>query len=566
MLKHTYQDKASKQKMIDGINKLANLVGVTLGAQGRNVVIETSLGEPQITKDGVTVSSNVNLINPLERLGANMVKHAAEKTAYNAGDGTTSSIVLAQSFINGYQKLLDEQDSRKDTDQSSKISPIEIKETMDKLTDEVLELIDKYAIQIDPKDTQMLKWVATISANNDKVLGDMIGDTYAKVGTKGAILVEEWSAPYTQVQEIEGIQFDNGYVSNKFITDEMTQSCTLENCHILLTNRKISRFDELKDNILIPLAERSIEENKNHSLLIVADDLEAPVLNTLILNKNAGKLNICVVKGPSYSENRRKILEDMSLIVDGQFCSQDSNYSVADLDMDSLGYCDKAVITAQTFTLIKPRGIEENKELIQRRIEIIEHEKETATTEWEVNRIDERIARLCAKMAIIKVGGVTQLQVKETKDRLDDAIKATKCALLEGVLPGGGSFLLRASRNLITVNDLSKPYSMALESLFLKMLNLISTAESKNKDIYLLNLDSGEMTSNDIFNFKTKKMENAFDNGIFDPAKVIKEVVRNASAVASAVIMTEGIIHDDIDVTEFKQQNQQFKGQNLMPE
>lgn len=555
--KGIYIGNIARTKLKRGVNKLGDAVRVTLGAKGRNVVIETSLGEPQPTKDGVTVAQNVILKDAVERMGAEMLKKAANKVVKKAGDGTTSTTCIAQRMVN----LLD--DALKNNDN---LNPVDLKEEIEKLTIKYNQWLESKSTKIDINSNDLNK-VAIVSANNDVELGNLIANTFKQVGKDGVILVDESQSHLTYSNLIEGVQYNRGYVSSQFITEESNKTTVLENTYILIMDKKLARLEEIKENILLPILE------ENASLLIICEDIEPQILNFLILNKKQGGLKICVVKTPSYGEHRFKLLEDMAIMTNGSLVSASNGITPLDLDLYDLGRADKVIVSEESFTLIGAKGLSnpDNYNEIQKRIVSIKADIESSISEFERDQMQERLAKLAAKVANLYVGGYTEMEIKEKKDRVDDAIRAVQCALAGGIMPGGGmaylGFILESN------GEAGKPSIMHFgnpvrNSLYHTARYIMSHSLYEPFKRILLNagedpdkrMDFLDLSGNNIFNVKTGKVEDAFEAGIIDPTIVAAEVVNNAVSVAMSILMTECVIVDETNVfDEYKDKNREWE-------
>ena len=482
-----YNDTARKS-LQNGINKLADAVKVTLGPKGRNVVIEQDYGAPHITKDGVTVAKAVYLEDPYENIGAELVRNVAAKTGTDAGDGTTTATVLAQSIVNEGLKNV-----------TAGANPLEIKRGIDKAVASVVQYIKEQSI---PVDYDILECVATISANNDPEIGKLIADAFRQVTTKGVITMESSQSTETYIQVVEGLRFDSSYLSPYFITNTDNNSCELEDPIILICNRKIDNIKEF-----LHVFQTCIE--KNRSILVIADDVDPDLLSTLIVNKINNGLKVCVVKSPFYK--RKEMLEDIAAVTGAKLCSEETPA------IKCIGGCEKATITKDYVTIINGKG---------------------DTTEYVKNLDGERAARLDGGVAVIYVGANSEIELAEKRDRIDDAICATRAAIEEGVVAGGGSTYLRSPRPLVG-GEQQIGVEIVFKALEAPLRQICKNAELP--DAVIVNKVK-ELPEGFGYNAKTDKYENLIASGILDPAKVARTALENAASVASMVLTTECII------------------------
>jgi chaperonin GroEL len=511
----------AREKLVQGINKLANAVTATLGPNGRNVLISNSHGIPQSTKDGVSVARVISLEDPIEELGAQLVKQAAIKTADGAGDGTTTSTLLAQEMVKeGLIHL------------NQGTNAVSIKRDIDKaIKDVILELQNNISEDISSQD--QLNQVATISSNNDPEIGELIATAMQKVGREGVVHIEESKSGDTYLETVEGMQFDRGYKSHFFVTDNNTMSCTLDNPYILIADK---RFQSVKE--LLPILEGV--GNQSRPLLIIAEDIDGEALATLIVNKMRGTIKVCAVKAPDFGERRKLILDDIATLTGGQVFSADKGMKLDKFSWDWFGQSRLVTITKDQTTIVDGKG---ESGAIQTRIEELQQQIEKTKTPFEQEKLQERLAKFIGGVAIIYVGGNTETEMKEKKDRVDDALQATKAAIEEGIVPGGGVALLYArneiqNRNTIGGNIVYK----ACSAPFTKIL---SNAGYDQMEIYSLinrlfdtrdNWRGYNLTSNEFVNMK--------NTGIIDPTKVTRCALQNAASVASTILLTEAVVVD----------------------
>ncbi len=512
----------ARHQLVEGIDKLADAVISTLGPNGRNVVIANEQGYPQSTKDGVTVAKSITLTDEVEEVGASMVKQAAIKTADVAGDGTTTSTLLAREMVKaGLQHL------------NNGANAVEIKRGIDRAVNEIVWSLRKNAEEISSED--QLEQIATISSNNDPETGKLIATAMDKVGRDGVVHIEESKTGETYLETVEGMQFDRGYKSHYFVTDNNTMSCGLDNPYILVADE---RFTQVKE--LLPILEGV--SNTNRSLLIIAEDIDQEALATLIVNKARGTLKVAAVKAPDFGDRRKLILEDIATMTGGQVFSKQKAMKLDKFSWEWFGEARTVNITKDQTTIIDGKG---SVDAVQTRIEEVQKQIEQAQTPFEIEKLQERLAKFTGGVAIIHVGGLTESEMGERKDRVDDALHATKAAIEEGIVPGGGSALLYA-RESIEVSDIGsgivyracgKPFEQILTNAG------YSSAESQMIGKYQL-VDSG----NDIwagYNLKTESIVNMKEAGIIDPAKVTRTALESASSVAGTILLTECVVVND---------------------
>ena len=517
----------ARKKLVNGIDKLSNAVTSTLGPNGRNVVISTNQGYPQSTKDGVTVAKNITLEDPIEELGAQLVKQAAIKTADGAGDGTTTSTLLAQEMVkNGLTHL------------NNGVNAVKIKREIDSAVKEVVKELRR-GISQDISSEDQLKQVATISANNDPEIGELIATAMQKVGREGVVYIEESKSGETYLETVEGMQFDRGYKSHYFVTDNNTMTCTLENALILIADK---RFTSIKE--LLPILENV--SNQNKSLLIVAEDIDGEALATLIVNKMRGTIKIAAVKAPDFGDRRKLILDDIAVLTGGEVFSTDKGMKLEKFDRNWFGEARLVTITKDQTTIVDGKGQSEG---IQARIEELQQQIEKAKTPFEQEKLQERLAKFVGGVAIIHVGGNTETEVKEKKDRVDDALQATKAAIEEGIVPGGGSALLYA-REVITNKDTvgGNIVFKACASPFMKILTNAGYEEMESYQVInnLFNIRDNWRG----YNLETQKFVNMKEAGIIDPSKVTRCALENAASVAGTILLTECTVVDKPEDTK----------------
>ena len=530
----------ARKKILSGINKLADAVTSTLGPNGRNVVY-TEFGEVRSTKDGVTVAKQIsNLEEPLEELGVQMIKQTSIKTANNAGDGTTTSTLLAQQMINEGISYLDKGSNA-----------VEIKRGIDAAVKEVVTCLRKEISQ-DISSATQLEQVATISANNDPEIGKLIATAMEKVGREGVVTIEESKTGETYLETVEGMQFDRGYKSHYFVTDNNDMTCTLEEPFILIADKKLN---QVKD--LLPLLEGVSTNGK--SLLIIAEDIDGEALSTLIVNKIRGTIKVCAVKAPDFGDRRKLILEDIATMTGGQVFSSEKGMKFDKFSWDWFGKARLVTVTKDQTTIVDGKG---DQTKIESRIEELQAQIEKSNTPYEKEKLQERLAKFIGGVAIIHVGGNSELEMKETKDRVDDALHATKAAIEEGIVPGGGSALLYA-REAVTQDRSELDSDMyigkrivykACSAPFMKILTNAGYSES---ECYGLINKMGETDSWSGYNLKTEVFVNMKEAGIIDPTKVTRNAIENAASIASTFLLTEAAI---IETNKDKKDNNEMGG------
>ena len=512
-----------RQKLVKGIDTLADAVVSTLGPNGRNVVIEKDMTSPQSTKDGVTVAKHIELKDPVENLGANLVREASVKTADKAGDGTTTSTLLAREMIKeGLEHL------------NNGANAVEIKRSIDDAVKTVTETL-REKISQDISSQDQLEQVATISANNDPEVGKLIATAMEKVGQEGIVHIEESKSGDTYLETVEGIQFDRGYKSHFFVTNNSTMTCTLEDPYILIADH---RFTTVKD--LLPILEGVSSTNK--SLLIIAEDIDNEALATLIVNKARGTLAVAAVKAPDFGDRRKLILEDIATMTGGQVYDKDKGMKLEKFSWDWFGQARTVTITKEKTTIIDGKG---NEELVNQRIDELTTQVDKAETPFEREQLQTRLAKLCGGVSIIHVGGYTETEMNEKKDRVDDALNATRAAIEEGIVPGGGAALLYARENIDAKDIGSRIVYKACGKPFEQILINAGTDEVNAQMLGKYKLvESGNDTWAG-YNLKTNEVVDMKKAGIIDPTKVTRVALENAASVAGTVLLTECVVVND---------------------
>jgi len=528
----------ARKKLVNGIDKLSNAVTSTLGPNGRNVVISNNQGYPQSTKDGVTVAKNITLEDPIEELGAQLVKQAAIKTADGAGDGTTTSTLLAQEMVkNGLVHL------------NNGVNAVKIKRDIDSAVKEVVKELRKEISQ-DISSEDQLKQVATISSNNDPEVGELIATAMQKVGREGVVHIEESKSGETYLETVEGMQFDRGYKSHYFVTDNNTMTCTLENPLILIADK---RFTSIKE--LLPVLEAV--SNQGKPLFIIAEDLDGEALATLIVNKMRGTIKVCAVKAPDFGDRRKLLLDDIAILTGGEVFSTDKGMKLDKFDWKWFGEARLVTVTKDQTTIVDGKG---QSERIQTRIEELQQQIEKAKTPFEQEKLQERLAKFVGGVAIIHVGGNTETEVKEKKDRVDDALQATKAAIEEGIVPGGGSALLYAREAITNANTVGGGIVWkACSAPFMKILTNAGYEEMESYQVInnLFNVRDNWRG----YNLETQKFVDMKQAGIIDPTKVTRTAIENAASVAGTILLTECTV---VDKPEDNKQDDMMAGMGGM--
>ncbi|UOD35154.1 chaperonin GroEL [Deferribacteraceae bacterium V6Fe1] len=515
----TFGDEA-RQAILRGVDKLANAVKVTLGPKGRNVVIEKKFGSPLVTKDGVTVAKEIELKDPIENLGAQMVKEVASKTSDVAGDGTTTATVLAQAiYREGMKNVV------------AGANPMELKRGIDKAVEAVVAKLKEISKPIQNK-TEIAQ-VGTISANNDKEIGDIIADAMDKVGKDGVITIEENKSTDTVLDVVEGMQFDRGYLSPYFVTNPDTMEAVLENAYILICEKKIT---SMKD--LLPILEQLAKQNAQ--FLIIAEDIEGEALATLVVNKLRGTLNCAAVKAPGFGDRRKEMLKDIAVLTGGQVISEDLGLKLDNVKLEDLGRAKKIVVDKENTTIVEGEGSSDD---IMARVNQIKKQIEETTSDYDREKLQERLAKLVGGVAVIKVGATTETEMKEKKARVEDALNATKAAVEEGIVPGGGVALIRARAaldNLKLVGDEQIGVEIIRKALEYPIRQIAENAGFEGSIV----VDKIVQNDNVAFGFNaaTEEYTNMIEAGVIDPTKVTRSALQNAASVSGLMITTEATI------------------------
>ncbi|MEO1437798.1 MAG: chaperonin GroEL, partial [Bacteroidota bacterium] len=513
----------ARSKLQSGINQLANAVKVTLGPKGRNVVIEKKFGAPAITKDGVTVAKEVELEEPVENMGAQMVKEVASKTADIAGDGTTTATVLAQAIVNAGMKNV-----------AAGANPMDLKRGIDKAVEKVIANLKEQSETIGD-DYSKIEQVASVSANNDNEIGKLIADAMKKVTKDGVITVEEARGTDTYVDEVLGMQFDRGYLSPYFVTNPDTMETEYENPFILIHDKKISNMQDL-----VPILEQAMQNGR--PLLIIAEDVDSQALGVLVVNRLRAQLKVVAVKAPGFGDRRKAMLEDIAILTGGTVISEEKGFKLENADISHLGTAEKITVDKDNTTIVNGAG---ETEMITARINQIKQQIDTTTSDYDREKLQERLAKLAGGVAVLYVGAATEVEMKEKKDRVDDALHATRAAVEEGIVPGGGVALVRAidALNGFEGSNADETTGIHIVKLALEApLRTISDNAGIDGSVVLLKVGEGEGAFG--FNARTETYEDLKAAGVIDPTKVTRIALENAASIASMVLTTECVIND----------------------
>ena len=513
----------ARNLMLDGVNVLANAVKVTLGPKGRNVVLDKSFGAPRITKDGVSVAKEIELEGKFENMGAQMVKEVASRTNDTAGDGTTTATVLAQAIVKEGMKSV-----------AAGMNPMDLKRGIDSAVATVVQSIKDMAREV--KDSAEVAQVGTISANGEAAIGEQIAGAMQRVGNAGVITVEENKGLETETDVVEGMQFDRGYLSPYFVTNPEKMTTELEDCLILIHEKKLSSLQPM-----VPLLETVIQSGK--PLMIIAEDVEGEALATLVVNKLRGGLKIAAVKAPGFGDRRKAMMQDIAVLTGGQVISEDLGMKLESVTIDMLGTAKKVAITKDETTIVDGAG---EKAEIEARVAQINGQIEETSSDYDREKLQERLAKLAGGVAVIRVGGSTEVEVKERKDRVDDALNATRAAVQEGVVVGGGVALVQAAKGLMGMEGVNADQTAGI-SIVRRALEapLRQIAENAGVDGAVVAGKVRESDDNNFgFNAQTEVYGNMFDFGVIDPAKVVRTALEDAASVAGLLITTEAMVAD----------------------
>ena len=531
MAKQLKFDSEARESLKKGLDTLADAVKVTLGPAGRNVLLQKKQGAPHITKDGVSVAKEIELEDVFENMGAQLVKEVSQKTADSAGDGTTTATVLAQAIAKKGFEFVNEG-----------TNPIYLKRGMDKAVKVVVEELERQAVVVG-SNKEKIKQVATISANNDSTIGDLIADAFEKVGTDGVITVEESKGLETSMELVEGMQFDKGYMSSHFVTNQDKMTAVLENPYILTYDGRVSNMNDI-----LPLLEGISQQSR--SLLIIADDVDAEILGTLVVNKLRGLLSTVCVKAPAFGDRKKAMLEDIAILTGGTFITPETGYKLSEVTLEDLGTAEKVTVGKDSTTIVNGSGSTEN---ISQRIQQIKNEIENTTSDYDREKLQERLAKLSGGVAVLYIGAGSEVELKEKKDRVDDALQATRAAIAEGIVVGGGVALLKCTDKIQDLIDngglspaelngaevikstLQSPITQILENAGLESEEIIQSLFTH------FDVDGGENMG---FDAKTQEFVDMFQAGIIDPKKVTREAIQNATSVVGMILTTECMVVD----------------------
>ncbi|WP_024789771.1 chaperonin GroEL [Lebetimonas sp. JH292] len=523
MAKNIIYSDAARNELLKGVEKLADAVRVTMGPKGRNVLLQRSFGAPHITKDGVSVAKEVELKDPVENMGAQLVKEVASKTADEAGDGTTTATVLAHAIFKEGLKYI-----------TAGANPIAVKRGMDKAVEAIIAELKKMSKPVENK--EQIAQVATISANNDKKIGELIAEAMDKVGKDGVITVEEGKSLQDELEVVEGMQFDRGYLSPYFVTNADKMVAEYEDAYILLYDKKISNMKDL-----LPLLEKLVQAG-NKPLLIIAEDIEGEALATLVVNKLRGVLNVVAVKAPGFGDRRKAMLQDIAILTGGQVISEELGRTLEGATLQDLGQAGRIVVDKENTTIVDGKG---DKASIEARINQIKKEIEETTSDYDREKLQERLAKLSGGVAVIKVGAATETEMKEKKDRVDDALSATKAAVEEGTVIGGGAAILKAAKKAeVESVDPDEQIGIDIIKKAVKApIKQIALNAGFEAGVVALTVEEADDETG--FNASSGEYVNMFEAGIIDPAKVERIALQNATSVGGLLLTTEAAVTEE---------------------
>jgi chaperonin GroEL len=508
----------------EGVDKLADAVKVTLGPKGRHVVLEKKYGAPQVTKDGVTVAKDIELKDPYQNMGAQMVKEVASKTGDIAGDGTTTATVLAQSLINVGLKNI-----------TAGANPMDVKRGIDKAVEKVVEHIKSQA-QVIGDDLSKIEQVARISANDDEEIGKLIAEAMGKVHKEGVITVEESKGTSTSVEVVEGMQFDRGYISAYFVTNPEKMEADMESPYILIYDKKISTMKDM-----LPILEATAQTGR--PLFIIAEDVEGEALATLVVNRLRGSLKVCAVKAPGFGDRRKEMLEDIAILTGGTVISEEKGLKLEHATLEMLGTSEKVSVNKENSTIVNGSG---DKEMIKARIAQIKQQMTTTTSDYDKEKLQERLAKLSGGVAVLYIGAASEVEMKEKKDRVDDSLHATRAAIEEGIVPGGGVAYIRAVAALKNMKGENEDQTIGIEIVrraIEEPLRQIAKNAGKEGAVVVQNVKAGKDDFG--YNAQTDKFEKLYSVGVIDPAKVTRVALENAASIAGMFLTTEAVIIEE---------------------
>jgi len=513
----------AREKLKQGIDQLADAVKVTLGPKGRNVVLQKSFGSPSITKDGVTVAKDIELEDPVENMGAQMLKEVASKTADIAGDGTTTATVLAQAMVQAGMKNV-----------AAGANPMDLKRGIDKAVKAIIEDLKKQSEKIGD-DFEKVKQVGSISANNDEEIGTLIADAMKRVSKDGVITVEEAKGTDTYMEEVIGMQFDRGYLSPYFVTNAENMIAEYENPYILIYDKKVSNMQEI-----LPVLEKVV--NSGRPLLIIAEDIESQALGVLVVNRLRAQLKVVAVKAPGFGDRRKAMLEDIAILTGGTVISEEKGYKLENAGLEHLGTAEKVLVDKDNTTIVNGKG---DGEMIKARINQIKQQIETTTSDYDKEKLQERLAKLAGGVAVLYVGAATEVEMKEKKDRVDDALHATRAAVEEGIVVGGGVALVRTIDALDKVKGLNEDENIGIQIVRKALESPIRTIAQNagvEGSVVLMKVQEGKGSFG--YNARTDVYEDLKKAGVIDPTKVTRIAVENAGSIAGMILTTECVIND----------------------
>jgi len=514
----------ARQLLKEGVDQLADTVKVTLGPKGRHVVLEKKYGAPQITKDGVTVAKEIELSDPYKNMGAQMVKEVASKTGDQAGDGTTTATILAQAIINVGLKHV-----------TAGANPMDIKRGIDKAVAKVVKSIAQQA-KVIGDDLNKIEQVARISANDDEEIGKLIAEAMAKVKKEGVITVEEATGTTTTVEVVEGMQFDRGYISAYFVTNPEKMEADLDSPYILIHDKKISTMKDM-----LPVLEATAQTG--HPLLIIAEDIEGEALATLVVNRLRGSLKVCAVKAPGFGDRRKEMLEDIAILTGGTVISEEKGLKLEHTTLDLLGRAEKVTVDKEDTTIVNGSG---EKDQIKARVNQIKQQMATTTSDYDKEKLQERLAKLSGGVAVLYIGAASEVEMKEKKDRVDDSLHATRAAIEEGIVPGGGVAYIRAIKTLEGFKGENEAQTFGIEIVkraIEEPLRQIALNAGKEGAVVVQTVKSGKADFG--YNAQTDNFENLYESGVIDPAKVARIALENAASVAGMFLTTEAVVVEE---------------------
>jgi chaperonin GroEL len=508
----------------EGVDQLADTVKVTLGPKGRNVVLEKKYGAPQITKDGVTVAKDIELSDPYKNMGAQMVKEVASKTGDDAGDGTTTATILAQSIINVGLKNV-----------TAGANPMDLKRGIDKAVAKVVKSLASQA-KVIGDDLNKIEQVARISANDDEEIGKLIAEAMSKVHKEGVITVEEAKSTTTSVEVVEGMQFDRGYISAYFVTNAEKMEAELENPYILIHDKKISTMKDM-----LPVLESTAQSG--HPLLIISEDIEGEALATLVVNRLRGSLKVCAVKAPGFGDRRKEMLEDIAILTGGTVISEEKGLKLEHTTIDMLGKAEKVTVDKEDTTIVNGAG---DKGQIKARVNQIKQQISTTTSDYDKEKLQERLAKLSGGVAVLYIGAASEIEMKSKKDRVDDSLHATRAAIEEGIVPGGGVAYIRAIKSLESLKGDNEDQTTGIEIIkraIEEPLRQIAINSGREGAVVVQTVKAGK---NDFgYNAQTDKFENLYESGVIDPVKVARIALENAASIAGMFLTTEAVVVEE---------------------